>query len=711
MSRREAVFWCLLLVGLYLPFVGRPAHLDGGFLLRNAQAALEQPFSPYHGSVDFIGYRWPRRFWTHPPLLWYWLAPVVAWLPSSWHAVGAHLALLPFTLLLIPALALLGRFGPGLAGRAFILTSPLLAVVAHTISWEMPVLACNLLAVGLMVHAADRGRRRALLWAAIPAGMALLIAYPGRIPLILLFMAWRLRVPWRWTVTLLGLTLLPLALFEGVTAWTWGVPHFLEATLSDRVPISYAAISVPWGISLANLLAELGALPLAAALIPALWRWPGTTAVCLGLGAAVAWFCPSPSLLISIQLAAWCGLGFLTLAYASRHVVGQLRKAGWPAKRLPDPEVLWGASLALEMAFAATMLVHGSARYIVPLVVPAAFFVDRWWAEWGLPRRALVVVVGVQVAAALLLSWAEQAEVEAYASAPAELALSAPPDGRTYFIGEWGFRTAMKAAGYRYLYRDTLPGLGDTLIRPRRLAREVWVINRHLEEGLDLVRTAVIPLSHGLPIHVDRPASYAGFWWSGSGLLPFTWGQGPVDELEIYRLQTLPPLLDAYRLWRAMVKSGEAKDPRPSAHQWITDRFGDGLPRTTLFLHPPARIHWELGAGRGRLDLGVGFHPNAGPGDGGEVLVTLRQPGRKDTEVLGRIPLIAGQWTITNMMVETPAPGAVLTLESHSGPNGDLQYDWFCLRPVFRGPDSPSVRRAWITLPPAIEAKIPGSNP
>src|SRR5207245_388800 len=108
------------------------------------------PLDPYGCTYDNMGYHLPCRMFSHPPFFNYWLAPAAGWF--SGHLLSAaHLALLPFVLLLLPALRLLGPFAPHRRGQALLMSSPLLIVLSHAISWEVPVLCCDLLALGLMV--------------------------------------------------------------------------------------------------------------------------------------------------------------------------------------------------------------------------------------------------------------------------------------------------------------------------------------------------------------------------------------------------------------------------------------------------------------------------------------------------------------------------------------------------------------------------------
>jgi GNAT superfamily N-acetyltransferase len=665
-----------LTLGLYLPFLGRSYDLDGGFILLHASNTFAAPLDPYTGHYDNMGWRLDGRMWSHPPFLNYYLAPVAGWLPGL-AVPAAHLALLPFLLLFFPALRLLGPLAPDDRGQALLLTSPLLVVLAHSISWEIPTLGCSLLALGLLAEAA---RRQSLAWiglCALPVAAALLLAYPaGRVLLPLLLLGRLLRVSWARLALLCLLGVLPIGLFQLWTFLLWGTPHYIQVMHGELATFLYHILLRPWGPSMANLLADLGALPALAPLLVLAPRRPRLAAVALGCGLAVGILAPLHGRLLRAQMALWSALGAFALLLVAARTVELLRLTPDTPADGRRAAILWAAWFWLEVVFCMAGTVYGSARYILPLVPPLAFFLAEEWRRMGLGRRLFAAVLAVNVAAALLLSLADLEEVQAYRDAPGRLATIPPPEpgGRSFYVGEWGFHTAMERAGHEYLHFVDPLRPGDRIVRPSRLAAEMMVLNGHLLDGVEPVLTETVRLPARVPVRLNDPFSQAGFWWSGGGLLPLSFTRGPVDELEVYRIRPLPLLLKAAQELSA---PGSEAGPR-----LVLARFGDWVPRAAIFLHPPAAVALPLPEGASALRLGAGIHPDAGPGDGAEVRAFLEAAGGGPRVELLRLSADRADWREASCRFGPVPAGARLVLETGPGPRGDFSFDWLCVRPL-----------------------------
>jgi hypothetical protein len=672
--------WLLLALALYLPFLGRSWQVDDGVLMRHARTVAQTPLDPYRDHFDAIGLKWPSRYNTHPPLLWYYLAPAAA-LPPELQRPGAHLLYLPFLLLLFPALRWLGRWGPERNGRAFLLTSPLLVVQAHCIAWEFPILVCGLLALGLMARGAETGSRAIFLASAVPAAVALLTAYPGRIVLLMPVLGFLLGAPWRWTFGAVALSLVPLGLYELGTAVAWGRCHLMLALTNPMAAFSYEVLRKPWLPGLANMLALLGGPGLAAPLLGLVRRRPRLAGAALLAGAAVAWLSPLPGPGARVQMAVWCGLGALALGLVAAESLDAARQALRRGARSAGAAAFWAAGFWIEAAFCVFGVVHGSARYVLPLVAPLAYFVGREWSRHALGRRAFAAAIAGNVAFALALSVADLEEVNAYARAPQRLDALPRPEGRSFYIGAWGFQAAMDEAGHLYLHTSERLRPGDRIVRARKLTVELGLWNDRLLDGVEPVLSEVLVLPSRWPLRLNDPDSGAGFWWSGAGLLPVGFTRGPIDELEVYALRPLPPLLRAVT---RLAREPEAERLAPRPHL-VLARFGDGVPRAAIFLHPPAAIELDLGAGSGTLRLEAGIHPDAGPGDGAVARVGLE--GRE----LMRLSASQDRWASAQAELAVAAGGGALVLAADAGPAGDPSYDWLCVRIALEGPQAPAV--------------------
>lgn len=697
--------WLLVVLALYLPFMDRPFDLDGGFLMANARAALESPLDPYHGRFDLIGRSWSRRHYTHPPLLWYYLAPVAA-LPHAAQAFAAHAAFLLFPLLLLPGLRLLGRYAPESRGRAFFLTSPLLAVVSHPIGWELPILALGLLTFGLMVRGAQRARPWVFLSAAAPAAAVSLMAYPPRILPMMLILGVLLGAPGRRVLAAAALSLLPLILFELATERAWGLSHFMMTLTDPQTAFSTSIQRRPRLQNLANMLAVLGAAPMAAPLVfLGLRKWLAV-AVSVVAGAVAGVLTPLPGAWAHLQMAVWCTLGtgaLLLVGAESLRAARQALHGGWRSQGAP---IFWAAWFWMQVGFCGLAVVYGSARYVLPLVAPLAYFVGRAWSRRPPGRGLFAAALAVNVLLALVLSAADLEETRARAEAPRAVAALPPPAGRFFFIGPWAFETAMHDAGYPYLHYTEPLRPGDRIVRPRKLTGELGLMSSRLLDGVEPVLAQVLPFQGRVPLRLNDPDSSAGFWWSGAGLLPFALTRGPAEELEIYEIRPMPVVLDAVRGLKPAAPGAaglEAARPR-----LVLERFGGGAPRVAVFLHPPAVLSIELGEGSARLRLGAGIHPDAGPGDGAVVRVGLwpretSGPGARAApgavQVL-RLAVAPGRWESGEVSIVVPAGGGRLIFAAEAGPAGDGRHDWLCIRPELDGALSlPVLGAGWASSP------------
>src|SRR5439155_8295229 len=148
--------------------------------------------------------------------------------------------------------------------------------------------------------------------------------------------------------------------------------------------------------------------------------------------------------------------------------------------RTTGPGVLWAVWLALELSFLAAGAPFGSARYVLPVVVPLAIACGRAWRRLALGERALGATVIAQAALALLVGAARLAQARAYQRAPAAVAALGQPAGRSWFVGDWGFQLHMKEAGHAYLHQTDALCPGDRVVRAVNLTAEPWRLNAHV---------------------------------------------------------------------------------------------------------------------------------------------------------------------------------------------------------------------------------------
>lgn len=509
-----------LLLGLNLPFLGKPVHLDDANFLVLAEGARLDPWRPHAVEVNWQGRLQPAfEVLSNPPGIGWFLAPVVGqpdWLQHLW------------VLLWLP-LAAWGawRLGDRLAGRpaaaAILLCgSPVALLAAQSRMPDLPLLACVLAGMaGTLGPGSLRRRAPALLL----LGCAALFRYSGAalVPLVVAAELLRPapgpaggRVPRALLAGLLAAS--PLALLVLHDLHAYGQPHILamvdfqgEAGGSGRDALRKVVAAVA-------MLGGAAALPVLA------WARPRRAAagalLGLGLGALGAALSGQAP-----EVAA------LTLAFAA---AGGAVLGGASPGRIQDREAavlgLWlfgGLAFFLFLRFAA-------ARYWLPFFAPAVLLPLRQ-ASPRLVAAACVLTPGL----GLLLALDDLELARAQEALAAEVIAAAEEfeaEGTGLVAGHWGFQHHLEAAGWAPLEEDapvprgTLlavsavawpqsPGPGCLAPLGRWTATDAWPGPRvHTREGAANVHAFV--LSARPPVE-----SYA----------PWGLGGDALDEVSLWR--------------------------------------------------------------------------------------------------------------------------------------------------------------------------------
>ncbi len=299
---------CVLVVGMLLPFVTKPVHVDDANFLRLAQGAAQDPWRPHDVLINWQGTT-ERAFdvLSNPPGLAWWLAPV-----HDASEVVLHLWMWPWL-----ALALWGcwRLGQVLVpasaggGRAALLvlgTAPVVLLGAQSLTPDLPLFACTVAGVGGFLGSS----RRSWAWALL-AGFAFWFRYSGvcLVPL-LLFAGWQ-----RGRLRDAAMVLLPPVLLLGHDLAAYGQIHATAMVGFQAVSGSGQDLVRKTVASLA-MLGGAGLLPLVS------WNNRAVPGILVGLilGAGAAGMSGQTGLPLAMTLASCAagGLAFSTLRRARR---------------------------------------------------------------------------------------------------------------------------------------------------------------------------------------------------------------------------------------------------------------------------------------------------------------------------------------------------------------------------------------------------------
>ncbi len=372
MKAQVGVVLCLVLL-LRLPFLNQAIQGDDFYYLKGAEHALIDPLHPTHARYVFAGQMVDMRGHPHPPLNSWYLALLLAIFRSEAEP-PLHAAYILFSLIAaLSALTLARRFGtrPLLATILFLIT-PAFVVNGNSLESDLPFLAFWLAAVALFVH--ERW------WLAALAGcLAALAAYQA-VVLAPILAWWLVRerrrdaLPWIAAIAAPA-TILAWQLYERLTSGA--LPAAVLAGYMSSYNLQTIAQKVK-SASSADRAHRMAGLPRpVTARVLARTMWVRIGSALVTVAAAVA--DQNPLYWLS------CGVGSLVVF--------------WCLSQVRDFLCWW-----IVVFFAAALVIFfaGSARYLLPIVVPVAILVSN-----RLNPRLLATGIALEAVLALGLAAVE----------------------------------------------------------------------------------------------------------------------------------------------------------------------------------------------------------------------------------------------------------------------------------------------------------------
>lgn len=517
---------CLVL----LPFHDKAFTVDDTVFVSQARHALADPLHPT--AFEMAWNDEPERVSRFLPT-----GPVIAWLLLPAAAAGGSEALAHAVQLLLLALAIfatvslamrlgLPRAWAGGAGLLLAATPTALAM-AGTAMPDVPAMALGVAGVERLLAWRQGGRPGAGAAAAIflalaalarthlvlllPVGALLLVEDP------LSLRAWRGVPLRRWLPLAAAGLLVPavLALTRDPQAGAGSIAGAAVALSSlDKVGPNAVAFCVHWVL----------ALPFALPWAALRWRWLLRRPWAFLLASAGAALLPQPPLgpQFPVALAPVAGLGAAVLV----DLVGDA------LRRRDAIQLSLGAWMLLPLA--ALPYTHFPAKYLLACAPAATILVARTMAASPGPSRRLLAataVAGVALGVAILRADAAVAGL-ARDAARALVAPQVAAGRRVWYVGHWGFQWYAEQAGARFFpMRPPFPAPGDLVLSSLHCEPQidVWKMTEDLAH---LVR-----IEHSAPGGrvMDR-ASGAGFYSNFWGYLPWSWGSGVVEAIELWRV-------------------------------------------------------------------------------------------------------------------------------------------------------------------------------
>lgn len=524
----DRMWIALATLGLLLPFVAKPFHLDDPVYLAVARRVLAHPFDPY--GFDFNWHGSPVPMWTimlNPPGLGYVLAPLLA-------TVGERETLLHVLFLAFPLLASLAaydlarRLTPApLPAALLTILAPMYVVSATTLMADVPALAFALVSLAAL-FAAIEGRRGAGVLSGLAASAAILIKYNSvfLIPLLALAAMLFARRPARLAPAVL-LPILALAGWEAMSLHAYGVPHLAHAAAAVRgqrpdtpqmVLAAATFLFLGAGSALVLLAARLRSREALVALMVSL---PIAALLLLsyrGVNHRFAGWGPLP---IATGMAAAGGLAWIALTL----------REGVRRRREDLFLLVWLAGALVQALFFSNFI---ASRFLLPALFPAVALSLR-----HATRRTVIAAGAASALLSLAVAGADLESARGYRDAAGKLHARYGDLGpRLRFQGHWGFQYYLERMGHRALddaRLDLAPG--DLIATPR------WAPDLHhlFEAGISLDGLRFLPEDlieiHGtVPVTVMHRETGAGFYSMNWGPLPYSWGADPIEWIAVVRV-------------------------------------------------------------------------------------------------------------------------------------------------------------------------------
>lgn len=490
-----------LLLGIVLPFIGKPVHIDDANFLALARGAAANWWRPHAVTINWQGTT-ERAFdvLSNPPGIGWWLAPVVhapVWV--------MHLWMLPWLLLAVWGAQTLGaRFaGRGTEAALLIGGSPVAVLAAQALTPDLPLLACSL--AGL-AGVTGNGRRWA--WALL-LGFAALFRYSGA-ALIPLAALWPLlRRDWRGALAVGLVASLPLVLLWVHDLAAYGQVHMLAMVGFQGVAETPRDIYRKL-VAYTAMVGGAGVLPV---LCWARVRPAGVGLVIgavLGLGAAWVSGQSGEAMVTTLAFAA-AGGAVLGGAARLQERDDAFLLAWW----------VGGFVFLLALRFAAT-------RYWLPFLAPLVLVPLR-----AAGRRTVAVALVVTPLLALGLSVDDFELARAQQELARRVAKLAPTG---LFAGHWGFQYALERAGWRPL-EDDRPLPPGTLLA---IDADAWPQQPAQGCRTPVARWSVADRIAGPRVHTAAgAANFHAFLVAGQPPVetyaPWGFGDDPLDVVTVVR--------------------------------------------------------------------------------------------------------------------------------------------------------------------------------
>ena len=585
-----------IVIACAIPFLSQPFHMDDNFYMDMARNAQAKPFFPNDTPYVFQGIGWPDLgSHTHPLFQTYFLAtilhffgegPGTEWIYHFFALIYPIIAVLSFYFI---CARLLDR---PLWPAALFAVSPLFLVMQHTMMTDVPMLAFWLASVACFLYAMNQTKSGLYILSGVFLTAAMFTGYQSFALIPLLgFYCWRQKCGRKgWA----ALVVPPALIFLWFVITCIHFKRFLFG-----FTLGYAATRQPFslhtlGVKLFSIFEYQGWLLVfpffVFCLLARQLKWRVLPLILLGTAILTQFSVPE------YRMSDKCI--FLIGFAASFFMVLEMGRIAWSSivrrRSILDFGVIEEQFLGLWyfgfLLFCLVGMTEGSARYILPLLPPFLICYCRRLemaeiTEYRIPAQFLnsaMLASGsfvLSLAWGLAVSFADNQFAKIYPRAAKDISRITDKT-ESYSVGEWGFRYYLGRAGIQPMPVDETKIRGGSFIAIPKLA-----VPYDIPSGL---RSIMMPIhtfrySTRSPLRILDWQTPAGFYSTGWGLLPFSFSQGSLEEIELYQVNLMAGQLPFAQI-----------DSRSGIKPWPGYVKGAGKALLAILSNPGTRITYPF---------------------------------------------------------------------------------------------------------------------
>lgn len=545
---RNILVICCAVLALTLPFVNKAVHIDGVYVVAAAKNILKDPFDPYGFDFDFAAAKIPfHSYYSNSPLLSYVLAAV-------FYLVGENTIIAHAVFIIFPLIAAISFYYIAKRYTSFpfiaallLISSPVFLVMSHNFMQDIPMASLFLLCLALFMHGVDVKSRAWLIVGSFVGGLAILMKYTAFliIPVLLVYLFQKKELKRAgYLLIMVGVAMswmvLSFLLYHSV--------HTLQA-FSNYDGESFGSLEefvlklAVRGVSELSLMGGVLMFPLCL-VIPFLMKrkyvWMFLASLFLSI--CMAWVLHSMSGGFISGQYAFGELCLLAVFFSSAmffimvivDYMADLFFKGRNISAFVHGDGVFIFIWFFAMVCSIVVLVGGAARYNTLILAPSVLLFVRMvgFFQKRYAFSVLNVCLFLTLILGIMVSVADYRYAEVYRMGAEKFSSLETGTNTVWFIGHHGFAYYMPLKNGEFYSEHSELKKDDYIVKasipsPRKISE------MHIGRIILVSKEYVLD---GFPIRTENPFSHAGFYTFGSGFLPYSFSNAPLEEFSVYKV-------------------------------------------------------------------------------------------------------------------------------------------------------------------------------